>query len=278
MREQGATDYAVFALRLPGGVMSAVSIATDAPDGFEDSQIGAFRTLVPLLALIVESKETARMARALLEVYLGKDAGDAVLKGQVRRGDARTIAAAIWFCDLRDFTRLSNAMPNEAVIAMLNDFFDTMAKPVIARGGEILKFIGDAMLAIFPMKDDLDRDCQCRMALDAALEALEGLKALNVRRSEKGQMPLKAGIGLHAGSVSYGNIGAIQDDLARLDFTVIGPAVNLAARLEGLCPLLDEPLVASAGFASTCGSNLAPLGRHQLHGFDEPQDVFGLPR
>ena len=148
---------------------------------------------------------------------------------------------------------------------------------VLARGGEILKFIGDAMLAIFPMQDDLDRDGKCRIALDAAVAAQDGLRELNELRTATGQPALKIGIGLHAGSVSYGNIGAAQGEDARLDFTVIGPAVNLATRIETLCPLLDEPIIASKQFASVCGSKLRPLGAHHLRGFAEKQEVYGLP-
>ena len=277
MKKAGATDYAIFAIRLPGGVRSSVSITTDAPDGFLDVQIEAFRTLIPLLSLVIEAREWAYIARSLMHVYLGQGAGQAVLSGQIQRGDARTIAAAIWYCDLRNFTQMSNELPRDLVIATLNDYFDTIAKPVVDRGGEILKFIGDAMLAIFPMNDDLDRDNKIRVALDAAIGALEGLRDLNELRMATGQSPLNVGIGLHAGSVSYGNIGAAHGEDARLDFTVIGPAVNLATRLEGLCPLLDQPLLASRQFASVCGSRLKFLGTHPVRGFAEPQDVFGLP-
>lgn len=277
MREQGATDYAIFGIRLPGGVRSSVSITTDQADGFSETQLAAFRTLIPLLSLIIEAREWAHIARSLMHVYLGSNAGEAVLSGQIQRGDARTIAAAIWYCDLRGFTRMSNELPRDLVIATLNDYFDTVARPVIARGGEILKFIGDAMLAIFPMKDDLDRDGKCRIALDAARAALGGLRDLNELRMATGQPALKIGIGLHAGSVSYGNIGAAQGEDARLDFTVIGPAVNLATRIETLCPVLEQPLLTSRQFASTCGSPLRYLGAYPLAGFAEAQDVYGLP-
>ncbi len=277
MRKQGATDYAIFAIRLPGGVRSSVSITSDAPDGFSEMQMTAFRTLIPLLSLIIEAREWAYIARSLMHVYLGNNAGEAVLSGQIQRGDARTIAAAIWYCDLRGFTQMSNELPRDLVIATLNDYFDTVARPVIARGGEILKFIGDAMLAIFPMQDDLDRDGKCRIALDAAMAALDGLRDLNELRVATGQPALKVGIGLHCGSVSYGNIGAAQGEDARLDFTVIGPAVNLATRIETLCPTLDQPLLASKQFASICGSELKHLGAYPLRGFAENQDVYGLP-
>ncbi len=277
MKKAGATDYAIFAIRLPGGVRSSVSITTDAPAGFLDVQIDAFRTLIPLLSLVIEAREWAYIARSLMHVYLGQGAGQAVLSGQIQRGDARTIAAAIWYCDLRNFTQMSNELPRDLVVATLNNYFDTIAKPVIDRGGEILKFIGDAMLAIFPMNDDLDRDNKIRVALDAAIAALEGLRDLNELRMASGQLPLHVGIGLHAGSVSYGNIGAAHGEDARLDFTVIGPAVNLATRIEGLCSMLEQPLLASRQFASVCGSRLRFLGSHPVRGFTEPQDIFGLP-
>ena len=277
MKKAGATDYAIFAIRLPGGVRSSVSITTDAPAGFLDAQIDAFRTLIPLLSLVIEAREWAYIARSLMHVYLGQGAGQAVLSGQIQRGDARTIAAAIWYCDLRNFTQMSNELPRDLVVATLNDYFDTVAKPVIDRGGEILKFIGDAMLAIFPMNDDLDRDNKIRVALDAAIAALEGLRDLNELRLASGQAQLHVGIGLHAGSVSYGNIGAAHGEDARLDFTVIGPAVNLATRIEGLCSRLEQPLLASRQFASVCGSRLRFLGTHPVRGFTEPQDIFGLP-
>lgn len=278
MREQGATDYAIFALNFGALVRSSISITTDAPGGFNDAQLSAFEAIVPILAMVVEMLETRRLAGALLQVYLGRDPGERVLAGAIQRGEGVTIAAAVWYCDLRDFTRLSNKLPRDEVIALLNDYFDAVARPVHEQGGEILKFIGDAVLAIFPMRDDLDRDTQCQIALAAAEGALEAISELNELRASAGKRPLKVGIGLHAGSVTYGNIGVVSHDLARLDFTVIGPAVNLAARIGDLCRPLDEVLLASRAFASPCGSKLVPLGKYDLRGFDEPQEVFGLPR
>jgi len=271
---EGATDYAIFGLRRGDGrPMAVVSIATDAPGGFSDEQFTGFQSLLPLLSLIVEAIETRLTAKSLLEIYLGADAGRRVMGGLIRRGESVTIAAAIWQCDLRDFTAMSNQLPRDEVLAILNDYFDAVTRPVLARGGEILKFIGDAVLAIFPMKDDLDRDDKCRVALTAGEEALEAMRDVNELRASAGKAPLSIGIGLHAGSVSYGNIGA----QTRLDFTVIGPAVNLAARITGLCRPLNQRLLASKAFASPCGSKLVPLGHYPMHGFDQPQEVFGLP-
>ena len=271
---EGATDYAIFGLRRGDGrPLAVLSIATDAPGGFSDEQFTGFQSLLPLLSLIVEAIETRTTARSLLEIYLGADAGQRVMGGLIRRGDSVTIAAAIWQCDLRDFTAMSNQLPRDEVLAILNDYFDAVTRPVLANGGEILKFIGDAVLAIFPMEDDLDRDSKCRTALGAAEEALEAMRDVNELRASAGKAPLSIGIGLHAGSVSYGNIGS----QARLDFTVIGPAVNLAARITGLCRPLNQPLLASKAFASPCGSKLVQLGHYPMHGFDQPQEVYGLP-
>ncbi|HJT10965.1 MAG TPA: adenylate/guanylate cyclase domain-containing protein [Dongiaceae bacterium] len=271
---EGATDYAIFGLRRGDGRPLAVfSIAADASGGFSDEQFTGFQSLLPLLSLIVEAIETRLTAKSLLEIYLGADAGRRVMGGLIRRGESVTIAAAIWQCDLRDFTAMSNQLPRDEVLAILNDYFDAVTRPVLARGGEILKFIGDSVLAIFPMKDDLDRDDKCLIALTAAEEALEAMRDVNELRASAGKAPLGIGIGLHAGSVSYGNIGS----QTRLDFTVIGPAVNLAARITGLCRPLNQKLLASRAFASPCGSKLVPLGHYPMHGFDQPQEVFGLP-
>jgi adenylate cyclase len=271
---EGGTDYAIFGLRRGDGKPMAVfSIASDEPGGFSDEQFTGFQSLLPLLSLIVEAIETRLTAKSLLEIYLGADAGRRVMGGLIRRGESVTIAAAIWQCDLRDFTAMSNQLPRDEVLAILNDYFDAVTRPVLAHGGEILKFIGDSVLAIFPMKDDLDRDDKCRTALTAAEEALEALRDVNELRASAGKAPLSVGIGLHAGSVSYGNIGS----QTRLDFTVIGPAVNLAARITGLCRPLNQRLLASRAFASPCGSKLVPRGHYPMHGFDQPQEVYGLP-
>jgi adenylate cyclase len=277
LKDSGATDYAIFALELDGQPRASLSITTNAAQGFTDAQVAGMEALTPLVAMVVEAREWHRLAESLLEVYLGADAGRQVLSGRIRRGEGTTLAAAIWFCDLRDFTRLSNELPRDEVIALLNDYFDAMARPVHAHGGEILKFIGDAMLAIFPMQDDLDRDNRCHVALRAAYEAFDALDGLNEIRASAGKPPIRAGIGLHAGSVSYGNIGAAIGNSARLDFTAIGPAVNLASRIQALCRPLNRTLLASRTFASPCGSLLVPLGHFELAGFAEPQQIYGLP-
>ena len=185
--------------------------------------------------------------------------------------DTTTIAAALWYCDLRGFTGMSEAMPRDEVIATLNDWFGTMAESVHAHGGQVLKFIGDAMLAIFP----LENAAACHKALQAAVEARTAMRELNARRRAAGQSEIGYGIALHVGDVMYGNIGAAS----RLDFTVIGPAVNVATRLESLSKELRRHVLLSGPFANLCGCSaefLTSLGHHHLRGIGAPLEVFGL--
>jgi adenylate cyclase len=271
---EGVTDYLVMPLiSIDSEVRSLTSWASRRPGGFGELDIATIAGVLPAFAALAEIHERRRMTSILLDTYLGSDAGRRVLGGQIKRGDGITIAAALWFCDLRDFTSLSDELPGDAVIGLLNDYFACMAEPVLARGGEVLKFIGDAMLAIFPIRDDLDRDRACHTALTAAVAALAGLDALNAGRRAAAKPPLGVGLALHTGPVMYGNIGAPN----RLDFTVIGPAVNLVTRIESLCKPLGRRLLASARFASPCGSQLVGIGRHALKGIAEPQAIFTRP-
>jgi adenylate cyclase len=273
LRTEGFTDYIIAPLELAGGRRQAVSWATSHPGGFTEEHLATITGLLPALAACTESRSLRGMLKGLLSIYLGPQAGSRVLAGTIRRGEGQTIAAAIWLCDLRDFTLLSETAASQDVIELLNDYFEIMAGPVHDHGGEVLKFIGDAMLAIFPIADDLDRDRACRTALIAAEEALARLAAANVERRARGQREIELGLALHTGAVMYGNIGAPE----RLDFTVIGPAVNLTARIAGLCRPLGRQLLASARFASPCGSQLVSLGHHPMRGLAQPQEIFGLP-
>lgn len=273
LQAEGVTDYLILPVRFSEARINAISVATDRSNGFTDLEIERFKALVPLLALVLEIKETRRIAATLLDTYLGRDAGRRVLGGLIRRGDGITIAAALWYCDLRNFTATTEALSRADTIALLNDYFECMVAPVHRHGGEVLKFIGDALLAIFPMADDLDRDRACVAALAAAEGALADLDRLNRRRRSDGKAILEAGIALHAGAVTYGNIGAPD----RLDFTVIGAAVNFVTRLERMCGQLGRPLLASAGFASPCGSKLVSIGHYRLRGMAQAQEIFALP-
>jgi adenylate cyclase len=274
LEKEGATDYLVLPVRFSRQRINAISLATDRPGGFSGAELTRLRGLIPLLALVLEIAETQRVAATLLDTYLGPDAGRRVLGGLIQRGDGTTISAALWYCDLRGFTSISETLARNAVIALLNDYFECMVGAVRRHGGEVLKFIGDAMLAIFQIADDLDRDRACLAALAAAHQALFDLQGLSERRHAVGKPALKADIALHTGAVMYGNIGAPD----RLDFTVIGPAVNLVTRLEPMCAQLGVPVLASAQFASHCGSQLISAGRHRLRGIEDEREVFILPR
>jgi adenylate cyclase len=273
LRELGATDYICLPIRFSRGRINVMSFATDRPEGFSEAELERLRLLLPVLSVVLEVQATNRVAETLLDTYLGPEAGRRVLSGSIKRGDGTTVAAALWYCDLSGFTALTERLPPYDVIELLDEFFGCMAEPVQARGGEVLKFIGDAMLAIFPMADDLDRDRACLAALDAARQALADFDALNARRREAGKETLGVKIALHAGTVIYGNIGAPT----RLDFTVIGPAVNMVSRLEGLAGRLGLRLMASAPFAAPCKVELTSIGYHPLRGIALQQELFTLP-
>ncbi len=273
LRAAGATDYVVLPLRFSGNRINVVSFTTRRPDGFADDEVAALQGLAEVMALVLDPLETRRIARALLGTYLGADAGRRVLEGLVRRGDGVTIAAALMFTDMRGFTQLSETSSREQILDTLNQYFDAMTPPVRAEDGEILKFVGDGMLAIFPMHDDLDRDRACHAALRAAKAGSAAIDTLNETRRANGLPPLDIGITLHSGSVSYGNIGAAD----RLDFTVIGPAVNLVSRMQGLCEPLGRRILASRRFASSCHSELVPVGAHRFKGIEQEQEIYGMP-
>jgi len=216
-----------------------------------------------------------RKAASLLDTYLGPHAGERVLNGLIRRGDRADIRAVIWFCDLRDSTPLAQAMSRDNFLACLNEFFDCVAGAVLDQGGQILRFIGDAALAIFPIEDgpkDASLEAACESAIAAAREASTRMKTYNAQRAQESQPALDYGIGLHVGEVSYGNIGTGN----RLEFTVIGEAANLAARIESLCKLLDKPVLLSADFANCQPDHAVSLGEHALKGIDTPVEIFAL--
>ena len=209
--------------------------------------------------------------KRLLMAYLGEDAGARVFHGQVRRGDVQTLRACIWFSDLRSFTALSDSVETPALLAILNDTFDVLVGAIEAEGGQVLKFIGDGLLAVF-LDDDASN--ACRRGLRAARAAQERLLALREERRGRGGYEPRVGVGLHFGDVTYGNIGAP----ARLDFTVIGRAVNLASRLEGLSSTLGRSVILSAEMAAhLLGEGPEPLGVHAVKGLAAPVAVFGIP-
>ena len=271
MRAKGLTDYVAWPLYHTLGKRHIVTFATDRPGGFDDAHIAGLKKLLPVLALVSEIRIKNRLARTLLETYVGSHAGELILAGATRRGTGTTVRAAIMVCDLRDFTRISDNWPRDDVIDLLNDYFDAMSEPIARYGGEILKFIGDGLLAIFP----LSAPDACANLLRAVAEARQAMAALNERNSVTGRAPLNYGIGVHVGDVMYGNIGSTS----RLDFTVIGPAVNMASRLEALTKTIGKKVLLSRAFAELVEKEFAleHVGQHAVRGFNEPIDLFAYP-
>ena len=264
LAEKGGTDYLMLLLPFSCGRRGMMSFTSDAPDGFAPGHLELLRAIVPTLALRMELASALHATRGLLDLYIGHNAARRVLGGAFHRGSGEVIRAVIWYCDLRGFTSLVDTSPVHEVLAVLDAYFDCVARPVTAAGGEILKFIGDAMLAIFPIGADGPREPACR-ALDPAVAALEGIAAMDHR--------LQIGVAVHLGEVMYGNIGASD----RLDFTVIGAAVNEVTRVEQLCKPLQTPLLFTAAVAA---ASLDPrrrsLGHHPLRGVTAPAELFTL--
>jgi len=271
LRAEGLTDYVALPMTFTDGKRHASTWSTKQSGGFSTADLVEINDVLPILAMAVEIRANRRITKNLLNAYVGRYAGERILSGDIRRGSGATVRAAIWNCDLRGFTRISEQWPRDDVISWLNEYFDVMAGPVEAHGGEILKFVGDGMLAIFR----LESAEACRDALGAAVEARAGMKELNAHRVARGSFELGFGVALHVGDVMYGNIGTAT----RLDFTVIGPAVNVTARLQTLTKELRRQVLLSAPFAMMCACGaefLTSLGRYPLRGVDEPLEVFGL--
>ena len=272
----GMTDYVAITTRFAAegviGEMDAVysSWGTKAPEGFNDNQIATLERLVPPLALAVKSVSLARMTRTLMETYLGRDAGQRVLNGRIVRGLAERIDAVVWFSDLRGFTHITDTTP-EQVIPLLNDYSDVIVSAIHEHGGDVLKLIGDGTLAIFTGED---RTHACNAALSAAIAARQGIAELKKRRSAEGKPVTDMYLGLHVGEVFYGNVGSRE----RLDFTVIGPAVNEVSRIAAMCRSVDQPVLMSSAFANVDAvkRRLVSVGRYALRGISHPQELFTL--
>jgi adenylate cyclase len=272
----GMTDYVAIINRFAGehvlGDMDSVysSWATKAPAGFSDGQIVALQRIAPSLALAIKSVSLTRMTATLMETYLGRDAGQRVLSGRIVRGIAERIDAVIWFSDLRGFTRITDTAP-EQVIPLLNDYSDAIVTAIHDHGGDVLKLIGDGTLAIFTADN---RANACGAALSAAIAARAGIVELNRRRVVGGKPVTDMYLGLHVGEVFYGNVGSRE----RLDFTVVGPAVNEASRIAALCRSVDQPILTSSEFADVDNMRrrLISVGRYALRGVARPQELFTL--
>jgi adenylate cyclase len=272
MRAEGVTDYIAIPLLFIDGSVHASSWTTKQPGGFTAGQLAALKVIVPPLTRLVEVIGLRRIASMLLDTYVGNRAGERILGGQIRRGHAETMNAAIWLSDLRGFTALSDRLPAETVVDILNHYFDCQVSAIQAHGGEVLKYMGDGLLAVFPI-DEYVGDAQqvCSGVLEAARESRAGVDALHYPIGDTIER-FRFGVALHVGSILFGNIGGGN----RLDFTCIGPAVNLAARLEKIAGRLHRTIVASEGFAGICRGGWSELGEFPIAGFSKAERVYGL--
>jgi adenylate cyclase len=278
LKAQGATDY--LALIVEVGERASLSRARDVafswavnrPGGFAEAELALIERLAPVLTLAVNAARNVATGRTLLDTYLGVDAAEQVLSGNVVRGQAEAIRAAIWFSDLADFTRIADGTPAETTLALLNDYAGCLTDAIHAHDGQVLKFMGDGILAIF--RDD-DRPRACSRALDAAGRAARDVQVLNDARQAAGLACTDFTLALHFGDLLYGNFGS----RTRLDFTVLGPAVNEASRIADMCRSLDRRVIVSSAFAAASGNRRAEmvsLGRYALKGVGRPQELFTL--
>jgi len=271
LRDQGATDYVAFPLFFTDGSIHVATWTTKQKGGFSSQEFSDLQSVIAPLARVAEVRALRRTAENLLETYIGNQAGERVMAGKIRRGDVEAIRAAIWLSDMRGFTTLSERLPPKELIDLLNRYFDAQVPAILEGGGEVLKFMGDGLLAIFPIAGDGDVAAVCRRALTSALAARDRIAELPRTENTEGT---RFGLALHTGEVMYGNIGGGN----RLDFTCIGPAVNLAARLEKVAAKLGATSVASADFAPHLPGELVHRGEFPVAGFAAPQTVYGFPQ
>lgn len=257
----GYTQYEAMPLRFSDGTYKVITLATKSQNGFSQSDISLVQDITPALALVFENLISRNSAKTLMETYVGKRAGLRVLDGEISRGDGSHIDAVIWFSDLRGFTSLAESRTESELITILNDYFERLTNTIENHSGEVLKFIGDAVLAIFPHNNNI-KDA-VRRAEAAALQVLD---------PDEGSRDYTFGVGLHSGSVFYGNVGGGN----RLDFTVIGPSVNIASRISGLCGTLDRQLLASSEFVSSSARTWSSLGEQQLKGSNHALEIFSI--
>src|SRR3954468_7862186 len=279
MKDAGHTDYVLFVHRFaPEGTIGEMDCfysgwSTMHPEGFSDGHLAALRRLVPALGLAVKAAALARVAATLVDVYLGQDAGRRVLEGRIQRGVAERIEAVLWFSDLRSFTTITDTAPPDEVIPLLNDYAEAVISAIQQAGGDVLMLIGDGTLAIFRADDP---GAACASALAAEADMRRRVSELNERRKAEERPVSTVYVGLHIGEVFFGNIGSVD----RLDFTVVGPAVNEASRIASMCRSVDRPVLISSAFADAlprvARAKLVSVGRFALRGVGRAQDLFTL--
>ncbi len=280
IEKRGATDYFGYIVPFTGddfgdfgqnGVVG--SWVTDRPGGFNDSDLQSLLRIQQRLAVACKMVIKEKITENVLSAYLGPDAGKQVLSGQIKLGDGESTHAVIWFSDLRNSSGLADSLPPEEFITLINEYFQCMAGAVLDSGGEVLRFIGDAVLAIFPIRGGHENEGEaCATALIAARDAVDRMGELNKSRTKDSKDPLGFGIGLHVGDVMFGNIGVP----ARVEFSVVGPAANEAARIETLTKTLGHQVIFSDHFTSALKEDWQSLGKHALRGVGEPMEVFYL--
>ncbi|MGI9502382.1 MAG: adenylate/guanylate cyclase domain-containing protein [Geminicoccaceae bacterium] len=277
-REEGGTDYFAQLVRYgrngePDGKTGVIfSWATEEPGGFSDDDIALFRFLAPKLGIAVQTRISQDISINLLNAYVGSTQGRRILNGEIRRGALDVISSVILLADLRGFTAMSERTDRDELVEMLNQYFDCLVGPIHEHGGNVLKFLGDGLLATFPLNGK-PADQLCEHALDAAVEALKQADELNVERSAAGKPAMDLDIALHLGDVYWGNVGSAE----RLDFTIVGPAVNEAARIESLCAQYERSLLVSETFADAAtrsSQHLVPIGRFALRGVRSVQSIY----
>jgi len=285
LRAAGVTDYLVMRHSYErtekklwtdmdaGAEGVSTAFATRRIGGFSDFEIAGLRKITRHFSLAYKQQEARELAETLLGTYLGAYSGDRVMDGLIRRGDGTDIDCVLWFCDLRGSTALADTMPREDFLAMLNEYFDHTAGAVLAHGGEVLRFIGDAVIAIFPFEDGARTPTDmARAAVATAREAIMRIDRRNANLPDADAAPIRFGISMHVGSVMYGNIGTDR----RLEFSVIGAAANEVVRLEGLCKKLDTQVIASARFNEICTEPMVSLGAHPVAGVEAGLEAFML--
>ena len=274
MRAAGMTDYVAAPLVFGSGAVNVFSAATRAAGGYTGDDVERLEALANLLAPQIEIIEARRMTLGLLDTFIGPRISARILEGQVKRGDGDRIEAAFWYSDLRGFTALSESLPAGELLHLLNDYFENCADAAAARGGEILQFIGDAILIVFEIKRPEDEDAVCDAALDAAVDAFASIAVVNHRRRHGGLREIAFGLGLHVGTVTHANVGAPN----RLAFNVVGPAVNKTARLQSMTKEAGVPLLLSKEFAGHIRRPLRSIGHFDLRGLSGPQEMFTLEK
>ncbi len=270
--EAGGTDYYATLLDYGDGSQHGCTFATQDPNGFAPDHLELIEAAKSGLACALEPVTMRKSTQSLLRTYLGTGPSEAVWNGTIQRGERKTLEAVVMFTDLRGFTALSEGSTEEEILNALDGYFEVVVQSVEEKGGDVLKFMGDGILSVFVIQSDRERNHKCRQAALAAMSVLTELAALNQTRTNAGQLPLDIGIGINAGQVSYGNIGSP----GRLDFTVLGSAVNVASRIEGLTKTVGGRVLATSTVAEAAPDLFAARGRHRVRGLNHPIDIYGL--